>query len=73
MTRVFYEMAIGVVVGFLSVFICVNLWFQLGGLLVGAGFGGGVHAVLGNFVDAARRRLLMDAVEMIERAGAFAD
>ena len=41
--------------------------------LVGAGFGGGVHAVLRNFVDAARGRFLVDAVEMIERAGALAD
>src|ERR1700722_9936720 len=42
-------------------------------LLVGAGFGGGMHAVLGGFVDAARRRFLVNAVKMIERAGAFAD
>jgi len=32
-----------------------------------------VHAVLGNFVDAARRWLLVYAVEMVERPGAFAD
>ena len=41
--------------------------------LVSAGFGGGVHAVLGNFVDAARGRFLVYAVKMIERAGALAD
>ncbi len=41
--------------------------------LVRAGFGGGVHAVLRNFVDAARRRFLVHAVEMIERAGTLAD
>ena len=41
--------------------------------LVSAWFGGGVHAVLGNFVDAARGRFLVDTVEMIERARAFSD
>src|SRR5712675_48392 len=41
--------------------------------LPGSGFGRGMHAVLGNFVDAALRRLLMGAVEMVERTGAFAD
>jgi hypothetical protein len=41
--------------------------------LVGAGFGGGVHAVLGDFVDAARRRFLVNAIKMIERARAFTD
>ena len=38
-----------------------------------AGFGGGMHAVLGHFVDAAQRRFVVRAVEMIERAGALAD
>ena len=32
-----------------------------------------MHAVLRNFVDAALRRFLMHAVEMVERAGALAD
>jgi hypothetical protein len=41
--------------------------------LVGAGFGGGVHAVLRDFVDAARGRFLMNAVKMIERAGTLSD
>ena len=41
--------------------------------LVRAGFGGGVHAVLRNFVDAARGRLLVQAEKMIERPGALAD
>jgi hypothetical protein len=41
-------------------------------LLRRGGFGGGVHAVLRDFVDAARRRFLMEAEELIERAGAFA-
>ena len=31
-----------------------------------------MHAVLGDFVDAAQWRLLIEAEEMIERAGAFA-
>ncbi len=38
-----------------------------------AGFGGGVHAVLRDFVDAAWGRLLVDAIKMIERAGALSD
>jgi len=42
-------------------------------LLVGGGFGGGVHAVLGNFVDAAGGRLDALAEEMIERQAAFSD
>src|SRR6266851_4913905 len=41
--------------------------------LAGGGLGSGVHPVLRDFVDAARRRLLMDAVEMIERTGSFSD
>ena len=49
----------------------MNPWFRF--FLVGAGFGGGVHAVLGNFVDAAGGRFLVDAIEMIERTGALAD
>ena len=40
---------------------------------VRGGFGGGVHAVLGDFVDTARGRLDALAVEMIERDTAFAD
>ena len=32
-----------------------------------------MHAVLWDFVDAARRRLLVDAVEMVERSRALAD
>jgi len=40
---------------------------------VGGGFGGGVHAVLGNFVDPARGRFDALAVEMIEGDAAFAD
>lgn len=42
-------------------------------LLVGGGFGGGVHAVLGDFVDAAKCGLLGEAEELVEGAGAFAD
>jgi len=55
----------------LSVLICVHLWIRF--FLVRAGFGGGVHSVLGNFVDAARGRFLVDAIKVIERAGAFSD
>src|SRR6266849_7916002 len=40
---------------------------------VSGGFGGGVHTVLGDFVDAAGGRLDALAVEMIERDAAFAD
>src|SRR5436309_6880310 len=40
---------------------------------VGGGFGGGVHAVLGDFVDAAGGRLDALAVEMIERDAALAN
>src|SRR5256886_12557765 len=40
---------------------------------VGGGFGRGVHAVLGNFVDAAGGRLDALAVEMIELDAALAD
>src|SRR6202008_3384271 len=40
---------------------------------VGGGFGGGVHAVLGDFVNTAGGRLDALAVEMIERNAAFAD
>src|SRR5690242_20058505 len=39
---------------------------------VGSGFGGGVHAVLGNFVDAAGGGLNALAIEMIERDAALA-
>jgi hypothetical protein len=45
-----------------SVCICGSTLFDF---LVGAGFGGGVHAVLRNFVDAARGRFLVYAVKMI--------
>ena len=37
------------------------------------GFGGGVHAVLRDFVDAAGGRLNALAIEMIEGDAAFAD
>ena len=37
------------------------------------GFGGGMHAVLWDFVDAAGWGFLVEAIELIERAGAFAD
>src|SRR5260370_26637051 len=40
---------------------------------VGGGFGGGMHAVLGDFVDAAGGGLDALAIEMIERNAAFAD
>ena len=40
---------------------------------MGGGLGGGVHAVLGHFVDAARCLLLIKAEQLVERAGAFAD
>src|SRR6266851_2964090 len=40
---------------------------------VGGGFGGGMHAVLGDFVNAAGGRLNTLAIEMIERNAAFAD
>jgi hypothetical protein len=42
-------------------------------ILVRGGFGGGVHAVLGDFVDAAGGRFNALTVEMIERDAAFAD
>src|SRR5258705_11958549 len=42
-------------------------------LLVGGGFGGGVHAMLGDFVDAAGGRLDALAVEMVERHPALPD
>src|SRR5215831_10809565 len=42
-------------------------------VLMRGGFGGGMHAMLRHFVDAPRRRVLMEAEELIERAGAFAD
>src|SRR5260370_9175195 len=45
-------------------------WCQLS---VRSGFGGGVHAVLGHFVDAAGGRLDALAIEMIEWDAAFAD
>lgn len=32
-----------------------------------------MHSVLRNFVDAAERLLLMEAVKLVERAGALAD
>jgi hypothetical protein len=54
----------------LSAFIC---GFVLLEFLVGAGFGGGVHAVLRDFVDASRGGFLVNAVEMIERAWALSD
>ena len=40
---------------------------------MGRGFGGGVHAVLGDFVDAAGGGLDALAIEMIEWDAAFAD
>src|SRR5574341_2583995 len=40
---------------------------------MGGRFGSGMKAVLRNFVCAARSRLLQEAVEVMERAGAFAD
>src|SRR6266849_7041677 len=40
---------------------------------VSGGFGGGVHTVLGDFVDAAGGRLDALAVKMIEGHAAFAD
>src|SRR5712692_8964595 len=40
---------------------------------VGGGFGGGVHAVLGDFVDAAGGGLDALAIEMIEGHAALAD
>ena len=36
-------------------------------------FGGRMHAMLWNFVDTSRRRLLMEAKKLIERTGTFAD
>jgi hypothetical protein len=30
-----------------------------------------MHAMLRHFMDAARRRFVMSAIEMVERAGAF--
>jgi hypothetical protein len=53
------------------VFICVHPWFQFA--LVRAGFGGGVHAVLWDFVNAAWGRFLVRTIKMIERAGTFSD
>ena len=40
---------------------------------MGGGFGGGVHAVLRNFVEASRGRLDLVAIEMIEGDSAFAN
>ena len=40
---------------------------------MGRGFGGGMHPVLWNFMDTARRRFSTQAVEMIQRDAAFAD
>jgi hypothetical protein len=40
---------------------------------VGGGFGGGVHAVLGYFVDAAGGRLDLLAEKMIQRETAFSN
>ena len=40
---------------------------------MGGGFGGGVHAVLRDFVEAAGGWLDLVAVEMIEGDSAFAD
>ena len=57
---------------FLCVLIRVHPWLILQ-FLAGGGLGRGVHAVLGNFVDAALWGLLMGAVEMVEGTGAFAD
>ncbi len=51
----------------ISVLIRVNLWFQSPLVfLVSAGFGGRVHAVLRDFVDAASGRFLVRAVKVIE-------
>ena len=41
--------------------------------LVGGGFGGRMHAVLRHFVDAARRRFLVETEELVQGAGSFAD
>jgi len=38
-----------------------------------SGFGGGVHAVLGDFVETARGRLDLVAIKMVERDSTFAD
>src|SRR6266446_5783193 len=46
---------------------------ERGQFSVSGGFGGGVHAVLGDFVDAAGGRLDALAIEMIEGDAAFAD
>src|SRR5438445_4191562 len=40
---------------------------------VSGGFGGGVHAVLGDFVEAAGGRLDLVAIKMVERDSTFAD
>ena len=42
-------------------------------ILVRGGFRGGMHAVLGDFVDTARGRLLVDAVDVVERTAPFSD
>ena len=44
-----------------------------GNLLVRSGFGGWVHAVLGDFVKAAGGRLDLMAIKMVERDSTFAD
>ncbi len=41
--------------------------------LMSSGFGGGVHAVLGDFVETARGRLDLVAIKMVERDSTFAD
>src|SRR2546428_8407375 len=46
---------------------CVAGYGRPRSISVGGGFGGGVHAVLGNLVDAAGGRLDALAVEMIRR------
>lgn len=42
-------------------------------VLVRGGFCGGMHAVLGDFVDAAKRLFLMKAEELVQRTCTFAD
>lgn len=46
---------------------------QVASILLRGRFGGWMHTVLRNFVDAARGRFLMEAEKLIHRARAFAD
>ena len=46
---------------------------QLLNFLMRGGFGGGMHAMLRDFVDTSRGRLLAETEELIQGSGAFTD